>query len=128
MRLLLDTNIFLRMMTDETLLSRTAINAIVDRNNEIYVSAVCAWEIAIKMAIGKIRLSDPIELFVSEGMRNAKAIELPIRAAHAVRVASLPLHHRDPFDRLLLAQAMVESLTIVTSDRQLAAYGLPIVW
>jgi PIN domain nuclease of toxin-antitoxin system len=128
MKLLLDTNIFLRMMTDESLLSRTAKAAIADRNNEVFVSAVCAWEIAIKIAIGKIRLSDPIELFMSEGIRKAKAAELPIRIAHTVRVASLPMHHRDPFDRLLLAQAQVESLTIVTSDQQRAAYGLPMVW
>jgi PIN domain nuclease of toxin-antitoxin system len=128
MKLLLDTNIFLRMMTDETLLSPAAKAAITDRNNEVWVSAVSAWEISIKIAIGKISLSDPIELFMSNGMRNAKAMELPIRVTHAVRVASLPLHHHDPFDRLLLAQAQVESLTIVTSDRQFAAYGLPVVW
>lgn len=128
MKLLLDTNVFLRMMTDETLLSPAAKAAIADRNNEVWVSAVCAWEIAIKIAIGKVRLSDPVGLFMTDGMRKAKAIELPIRLAHAIRVASLPLHHRDPFDRILLAQAQVESLTIVTSDRQFAAYGLPVVW
>ncbi|MGA2582873.1 MAG: type II toxin-antitoxin system VapC family toxin [Tepidisphaeraceae bacterium] len=128
MKLLLDTSIFLRMMTDETLLSPPAKAAIADRNNEVWVSAVCAWEIAIKIAIGRIRLSDPVEVFMSEGMRKAKAMELPIRTIHAVRVASLPLHHRDPFDRLLLAQAEVESLTIVTSDLQFGPYGLPIVW
>ena len=128
MRLLLDTNIFLRMMTDETLLSPTAKAAIADRNNEVWVGAVCAWKIAIKMALGKIHLSDPIELFMNDGMRKAKAMELPIRVAHAIRVASLPMHHHDPFDRLILAQAQVESLTIVTSDRQFAAYGISVVW
>ena len=128
MRLLLDTSTFLRMMTDDTLLSPAARVAIADRNNEVWVSAVCAWEIAIKAAIGKIQLTDPIEFFMSDGLRKAKASELPIRMAHAVCVAALPLHHRDPFDRLLLAQAQVESLTIVTSDRQFAAYGLPLVW
>jgi PIN domain nuclease of toxin-antitoxin system len=75
MRLLLDTNIFLRMMTDESLLSPAAKAAIGDRNNEVWVSAVCAWEIAIKIAIGKLRLSDPVELFMTEGMRAAKARE-----------------------------------------------------
>jgi PIN domain nuclease of toxin-antitoxin system len=128
MKLLLDTNVFIRMMTDETLLSPISKAAIADQNNEVWVSAVSAWEIAIKMAIGKIRLSDPIEFFISDGMRKAKAVELPIRAAHAVRVAALPLHHNDPFDRLLIAQAQVESLTIVTSDRQFAAYGISVVW
>src|ERR1700691_433257 len=117
MKLLLDTNIFLRMMTDETWLSPTAKTAIADLNNEILVSAVCAWEIAIKIGIGKLRHSMPVELFMSDGMHKAKAVELPIRVAHAVRVASLPLHHHDPFDRILLAQADVESLTIITSDR-----------
>jgi PIN domain nuclease of toxin-antitoxin system len=128
MRLLLDTNVFLRMMMDDSLLSRTAKTAIADRSNEIYVSAICAWEIAIKLGIGKIQLSDPIDLFMSQGMRNAKAIELPVRTAHAIRAASLPLHHRDPFDRLLLAQAAVESLSIVTSDRQFESYGIPVIW
>ena len=128
MKLLLDTNTFIRMMTDESLLSPVAKAAIADHNNEVWVSATCAWEIAIKMAIGKIRLLDPVEYFMSEGIRKANAVELPIRIAHAVRVASLPLHHRDPFDRLLLAQAQVESMSIVTSDRQFAAYGLPVVW
>jgi PIN domain nuclease of toxin-antitoxin system len=61
-------------------------------------------------------------------MRVAKANELPVRLAHAIRVASLPLHHRDPFDRLLIARADVESMVIVTSDRQFAAYGLPLIW
>jgi PIN domain nuclease of toxin-antitoxin system len=128
MKLLLDTNVFLRMMTDESLLSPTAKAAVADRDNELWVGAVCAWEIAIKMSIGKIRLSDPLALFMSEGIRKAQAIELPIRVAHAIRVASLPPHHRDPFDRLLVAQGEVESLTIVTSDHQFAAYGLPTVW
>jgi PIN domain nuclease of toxin-antitoxin system len=128
MKLLLDTNIFIRMMTDETLLSPAARAAIADRNNEVWVSAICAWEIAIKLAIGKIRLLDPIEVFITEGMRKAKAVELPIRAAHGIRVASLPMHHNDPFDRLLVAQAQVESLLIVTADQKIAAYGFPVIW
>jgi PIN domain nuclease of toxin-antitoxin system len=127
MRLLLDTNIFLRMMTNENLLSLAAKTAIADRQNEVFVSAVCAWEIAIKVAIGKITLADPLEFFMIEGMRKAKATELPIRTAHTIRVASLPLHHNDPFDRLLLAQAQYESLTIVTADRQFEPYGLPVI-
>jgi PIN domain nuclease of toxin-antitoxin system len=65
---------------------------------------------------------------MSEGIRKANAIELPIRISHAVRVASLPLHHRDPFDRLLLAQAEVECMSIVTSDRAFSAYGIPVIW
>jgi PIN domain nuclease of toxin-antitoxin system len=110
------------------LLSPTAKTAIADPNNEVYVSAICAWEIAIKMTIGKIQLADPLDFFMSEGMRNARAVELRIRSSHAVRVASLPLHHRDPFDRLLIAQAATESLAIVSSDHQFKPYGLPVIW
>jgi PIN domain nuclease of toxin-antitoxin system len=128
MRLLLDTNVFLRMMTEEKLLSPAAKAAIADPNNEVWVSSVSAWEIGIKIAIGRIHLLDPLDFFMSDGLHKARATELPIRIAHAIQVASMPLHHRDPFDRLLLAQAQIESLTIVTSDREFRAYGVPLIW
>jgi PIN domain nuclease of toxin-antitoxin system len=128
MNLLIDTHVFLWMMTDRGRLSPTALSALSDAANTRWVSAVVAWKIAIKVSIKKLDLKDPLPFFISDGIRQAKAVELPITANHAVAVAELPHHHTDPFDRLLVAQARVESLSLVTADQKIAMYGAPIVW
>jgi PIN domain nuclease of toxin-antitoxin system len=116
--LLLDTQIALWALAGHRRLSREARRLI--EANRVVVSAASIWEIAIKAAIGKLE-ADPAEI------RNALAPsgfgELPITGEHAARVATLPAHHRDPFDRLLVAQSFVEGLVLLTSDEQLAPYG-----
>jgi PIN domain nuclease of toxin-antitoxin system len=128
MNLLIDTHVFVWMMTDKSRLSQRALDALSDQSNKRWVSAIVAWELAIKVSIKKIDLTDPIAFFVTDGIRKAKALELPITSAHAVAVAALPHHHSDPFDRLLIAQCQVESFSLVTADQKMANYGVAILW
>jgi len=108
--------------------SKAAISLIDDAQNELLLSAVSSWEIAIKSALGKLALPIPPEDYVPDRMRSSGVVGLPIEHSHALRVASLPLHHRDPFDRLLVAQAQVEGLSLLSADRQLARYDLEVQW
>jgi PIN domain nuclease of toxin-antitoxin system len=119
MRLLLDTHVFVWWYTDADRLSATARQAIADPANEVSVSAVVAWEIAIKRALGRMRFDASVEQAVAE----EGFLPLPITLRHAELVGALPRHHGDPFDRLLLAQAQAESMTLVSQDAQLRAYG-----
>jgi len=116
--LLLDTRAFLWWNNDDSALGPVARAAIADSDNVVFVSAASAWEIATKRADGKVDAPGDIADWVSrDGF-----IELAIDIAHAVRSAELPWHHRDPFDRLLVAQAQLEDLTLVTNDPEVAKY------
>ncbi len=121
MRLLLDTNVVIwldvgvRVPADIVSMIRTA--------DEVYVSAASAWEIAIEISLGKFTTTRTVE----QAAHDSGFVELPVRFRHMAHVASLPLHHRDPFDRLLIAQALVESLTIVTHDPRFSRYDVPIL-
>lgn len=124
MRLLVDTHVALWAVSDVPRLSPAARAAIAERENEVLISVVTLWEIAIKSAIGKFDASDDIrEEFAHRGFG-----ELVITGDHAWAVAELPLHHRDPFDRLLIAQAKLEKLVLVSADDRLRPYGVPIIW
>jgi PIN domain nuclease of toxin-antitoxin system len=89
-----------------------------------FVSAASAWEVAIKQAIGRLTLPEPFAV----GIDASGFQRLPVGFEHAAEAASLPLHHTDPFDRMLVAQARLEGLTLVTHDRALAAYDVPVLW
>jgi PIN domain nuclease of toxin-antitoxin system len=119
--LLLDTHAFLWWLGDDPQLGATARSAVADPETLVLVSAASAWEIAVKRALGKLRAPGSI----SDWIVTAGFLELAISVAHAVRSAELEPLHRDPFDRLLVAQAELEGLTLVTSDERLAAYGVP---
>lgn len=119
MRLLLDTHIFLWAITGSTRLTR-ATRRLMESADEVYVSAASVWEIAIKAGLGKID-ADPDA--VAAAIEPSGFLELPVHAAHGARVARLPPHHHDPFDRLLIAQALVEPLRLVTADSVLTQYG-----
>lgn len=121
MRLLLDTHVLI-WWDEGASLSRPARRAIGEAN-EVYVSAVSAWEIAIKTSLGRIRTTRT----VSQAAADSGFAEMPVTFAHAERVAKLPWHHRDPFDRLLVAQAISERLTLVTRDRSLARYRVALL-
>lgn len=118
MRLLLDTQVFLWFLSDSRRLGRSARRTIIDAD-EVYVSAATIWESAIKVRLGKLQvdLSALVDGIVASGF-----LELPLRARHAITVASLPEHHRDPFDRVLVAQAITESLRLLTADALLRRY------
>ena len=119
MRLLLDTHIFIWAVMDNRKLTRAARKIILDAD-DVFVSAASIWEAAIKAGLGK--LDADVDLLISE-IESSGFIELPVRAAHAAMVRKLPDIHRDPFDRLLIAQAVSEPLRLITSDVHLAAYS-----
>ena len=123
MRLLLDTHAFLWWRIDEARLS-PEVRVVVGDADIVYVSLASAWEIAIKTSIGKLRLANPIE----QELVASDFEPLPVGLRHIEHVASLPLHHRDPFDRMLVAQCQVERLTLVTADRRLQPYDVPFLW
>ncbi|MDB5355664.1 MAG: hypothetical protein JWN24_2117 [Phycisphaerales bacterium] len=127
MKLLLDTHIFLWWLFGDPRLSRTVSAAIADGSNRLYLSSVSGIEIANKAAVGKLKLPSKASDFVMTGMRQLQMEELAISLRHSYRLAELPMHHRDPFDRLLVAQAEIEGMTLVSQDSQLGAYGVAII-
>lgn len=120
MRILLDTHIFVWWLANDRKLPKGADPLILDPGNEIYVSAGSVWEIAIKAGLGQIQV-DPA--LVVAAIPKSGFQELPVTSRHAIAVGTLPKHHRDPFDRLLVAQSRIEPMHLLTHDRQLAAYG-----
>jgi PIN domain nuclease of toxin-antitoxin system len=127
-KLLLDTHAFLWWIGDDARLSGPAREAIADPGNDVSFSVASAWELAIKTAIGRFEADGGLRPFLDEHIQRNAFRVLPVKLEHAVSVASLPAHHRDPFDRLLVAQAATEGLILVTRDPQLAKYGTPILW
>lgn len=121
-RLLLDTEVLIWWDTNDRHLGRHA-RALIRDADDVYVSAASAWEIAIKIALGKLRTTR----LPSTVTADADFRTLPVTCEHAEALLDLPAHHRDPFDRLLLATAWVEGLTVVSSDRQLRLYDVPLI-
>lgn len=128
MTLLLDTQAFLWWVTDDARLSARARTAIASRTAECLLSVASCWEMAIKASLGKLTLAAPLERFLSEQLGVNEIALHPIAFAHAVHVARLPFHHRDPFDRLIAAQALCDGLTIVSSDPMFRRYGVKRIW
>ncbi|MCL4863618.1 MAG: type II toxin-antitoxin system VapC family toxin [Caldilineaceae bacterium] len=124
MNLLLDTHVFLWAIDDDPRLSNAARAAIIDGNNVVFVSAATAWEISIKKAIGKLTI--PQGSYLDE-LRLHRFTPLNITTEHALAVADLPPHHKDPFDRLLIAQAQIEKLTLVTADVRIKQYAVQLI-
>jgi PIN domain nuclease of toxin-antitoxin system len=128
MKLLLDTHCWLWWIgAPENLNGRTR-RQIADRKNEIYLSAASSWEIAIKYAIGKLPLPEPPGDFVPSRLVRDAISALPVQHHHALHVSTLPYHHKDPFDRLIIAQAMIEQIPILTVDRQFEPYDVELLW
>jgi PIN domain nuclease of toxin-antitoxin system len=123
MILLLDTHVVLWWQTDDRRLKHQARKAIAEAD-VVLVSAASAWEASIKIALGRLRFDEPFPLLV----RTNDFTELSITLQHASRLAELPPHHADPFDRLLVAQALVERATLVTHDRAFEPYGVGVIW
>jgi PIN domain nuclease of toxin-antitoxin system len=119
--LLLDTNALVRWHLDKL---RPAAVRTVQRAELVVVSAISAWEIAIKQAVGKLELKDTVEQIVAR----YRFLPLPATVRHGDLLRDLPLHHSDPFDRLLIVQALDDGLTILTSDRAFEPYRVPVVW
>jgi PIN domain nuclease of toxin-antitoxin system len=126
MKLLLDTQVWLWMTEAPDRLSPAVRRLVSPTDQRCFLSAVSAWEIAIKYRTGKLRLPSIPAVVIPQWMERAYVLPLPILHKHALHVATLPLHHRDPFDRLLIAQAQLEDLTILTSDRDFEHYDVTV--
>ena len=127
MRLLLDTHVCLWMLSEPQRLVPEAVSAIVDLGNKVFVSAVSALEIAIKQSLNKLILPGPAETWLPNALKKSGVNWISITPADALKVRGLAWHHRDPFDRLLVAQAL-DGYTLVTHDRRLEHYQIPILW
>jgi PIN domain nuclease of toxin-antitoxin system len=127
-KILIDTGCWLWSLTDPERLNKEARNLLSNPSQSLFLSAASSWEIAIKAAMGKLRLPEPPEKYVPSRMAAFHLIGLPVEHAHALRVFALPAHHRDPFDRILIAQAQTEGLAILTADRAFAAYDVATIW
>jgi PIN domain nuclease of toxin-antitoxin system len=123
-RLLLDTHAALWLLADDPRLSKRAVTLVTDPRNDVILSAVVVWEVAIKRSLGKLDAPDGF----ADMLVDAGADPLPINLDHAHAVRELPWHHRDPFDRLLVAQAQHERVSILSGDERLAAYGVRVAW
>jgi PIN domain nuclease of toxin-antitoxin system len=128
LRILLDTHSWLWMRAEPERLAESSRRLLRDPANELLLSAVSAWEMAIKFATGKLQLPQPPAVFLAQRMAEDRLGALPILHAHALRAGELPPHHRDPFDRLLIAQAQIEGLTVLTADRAFAKYDVRVHW
>ena len=128
MKLLLDTQVFLWMVSDAPELSSKARRLAVDSENVLYLSLASVWEMVIKLSLGKLKLAEPIESFITEELPENDIQLLEIGFRHVARVADLPFHHRDPFDRLLISQAQVENLSILSADRVFDRYQVRRLW
>lgn len=128
MRLLIDTQAILWYVDQDHLLSRPAHAAITDPSNDLLMSAATLWEIAIKLAVGKLQLSLPYRPWIARAVADLQLGLLPIRDDHAERQITLPFHNRDPFDRMLAAQALVEDVSLVSADSIFDAYGVTRIW
>lgn len=128
MKLLLDTHAFLWLVTEAKTVSPRALTAYHDRRNDVLLSVVSAWEIQIKLQIGKIKLEDPLPIVIGTEQQRSNVRILPVNLEHVFELGKLPLHHRDPFDRLLVAQAIAENAKLVTADPDLPKYPVEILW
>jgi PIN domain nuclease of toxin-antitoxin system len=128
MKLLLDTHAFLWLIEGNPNLSSAAQVALADPANELHLSVASVWELAIKTSNKKLVLADPLDAFIGKWTATYQLVPLSIDMAHALAVVGLPDHHRDPFDRILIAQAMVERMTLVSADAKFAAYSVSILW
>lgn len=123
MKLLLDTHVFLWLLTEPERLGRQ-LSVVEDRRNELLVSAASSWEIAIKYGLGRLALPEPPDRYVPERLRQIGALPMPVEHLHALAVATLPKLHRDPFDRLLVAQSSTTGIPVVTADDSILQYPI----
>lgn len=125
---LLDTHVFLWWITEDPRLPAAVIELIGNSDNELFFSAASCWEIAIKAQLSKIETTGEPEDFIPDQMAKNAVQGLPIQLSHALHVYNLPNHHRDPFDRMIVAQAQLERIPVITSDPLIAKYNVTVLW
>ncbi len=128
MRALIDAHVFLWWVLDHPELSDACRDVLVEGSNEVFLSVATAYEIAYKAGQGRLTLPEPPETYVPSRVAANGFTSLPLSQAHALRAAALPLIHRDPFDRLLIAQSQLEDLPILTADAAIARYDVEVIW
>jgi PIN domain nuclease of toxin-antitoxin system len=128
MKVLLDTHAFLWLITDEDRLSENARQTFLNTENSLFFSAASLWEICIKKSLGKISLKGGWFQTIKEEMAINTIQWLPIEMTHCAEVTELPFHHRDPFDRMLIAQAIVEEMKLLSRDSRLSDYAIELIW
>ena len=130
MKLLLDTHTFLWLVDGNSSLSAAAQTALGDSANALFLSVASVWELSIKTSRKnpQLTLNDPLDEYIAKWTAAYQVQVLPIELPHALHVAGLPKHHADPFDRLLISQAQVEAMTLVSADRRFASYSVPLMW
>jgi PIN domain nuclease of toxin-antitoxin system len=128
MNLLLDTHAWLWFVLGDVKLSAVAKAHILDPANTKFISPASYWEKSIKISLGKYVLDRPYQPFMQQAIFGNGFQILPITPVHTERISTLPLHHRDPFDRLLIAQTVADGMSLVSDDQQFAPYGVPIIW
>ena len=127
MKLLLDTHIFIWWADQPEKLSPDALSALEDEANELLLSVASVWEMQIKIQLGKLKLSLPLKELLKNQQETNDLTVSPVALTHVLALDALPFHHKDPFDRLLIAQSIVEELTIVTADSQFSAYPVKLL-
>ena len=128
MKLLLDTHTLLWLVENNPQLSQIALDLLVDPGNELLLSPATYWELAIKISIRKYQLADPLADYIAEAVQLYGLSILPIGVKHAEAIVNLPHHHKDPFDRMLIAQSIVENVALVSSDEAFDAYPIQRLW
>ena len=128
MKFLLDTCAFLWFMEDSPVLTKAARKAIIDPSNEVYLSAVSGWEIGRKYAKGDLQLPKRPEILLPEMRERTNITSLPLSEIEAISAEKLPLIHKDPFDRMLIAQAMLNGMTLISSDDVFGSYTVSLLW
>lgn len=128
MRILLDTNVFLWWVEDSPKLSDRARGVIADERNEVLFSVVSGWEMVVEVGVGKLALDEAPGAFIPEQIARNQLEILPMSLDHVLRVHDLPDHHKAPFDRLLVAQALVEEVPIVSANPEIARYPVEVLW
>ena len=128
MNLLLDSHAFKWWRDEPNKLSPTAFAEISNPKNEVFISVVTVWELQIKIALDKFSVKNGLETAIKDEIQNNGFLILPVELAHALHLEHLPLHHKDPFDRLLISQAVVENMTLVTTDAEFAKYQVNLLW
>jgi PIN domain nuclease of toxin-antitoxin system len=128
MKALLDTHVFLWHVAGDRRLSARCRNLIESADRELFLSVAGVWEIVLKHQLGRLTLDRPPGQYVRHYMRELRLRSMPIKLKHVLHMPQLPLHHRDPFDRIQIAQARVESMPILTRDSLISKYDVPVLW
>ncbi|MEM8830410.1 MAG: type II toxin-antitoxin system VapC family toxin [Cyanobacteria bacterium P01_G01_bin.19] len=128
MNILIDTQIFLWALTEPKRLGKKAKSLLTSKKNQLYLSAASSWEIAIKAGLGKLPLPEPPDKYITGRMASLKIAPLDVKHYHTFIIYQLPLHHRDPFDRILISSAIAENLRLMSADKQFRRYDVDLIW